>query len=192
MPRRTPFFDAHVRHGDLSAMVPVPEQETHAHGARAAIHHDLAQRALGGRLPSRAVRHDHMRQLEDFGVIDLRASTPELTTITDVRLLASHPVWSPDGRGIVFERKGDNERAIVEYDEAIRLYEQLLREYPGQAKIWLSQGHALKTAGRQDESIAVVGVHGRILAAPRLWACSAQKLVRHDSRGNRQTPHLTN
>jgi tetratricopeptide (TPR) repeat protein len=43
---------------------------------------------------------------------------------------------------------------IGEYDEAIRTYEQLLQEYSLQAKVWLSYGHALKTAGRQDDSIA--------------------------------------
>ena len=43
---------------------------------------------------------------------------------------------------------------IGEYDEAIRVYEQLLQEYSLQAKVWLSYGHALKTAGRQDDSIA--------------------------------------
>ncbi len=56
---------------------------------------------------------------------------------------------------------------IGEYDEAIRLYEQLLREYPRQAKVWLSHGHALKTAGRQDDSIAAYRKSHRTGTAPR-------------------------
>ena len=43
---------------------------------------------------------------------------------------------------------------IGDYAEAIELYASLLREYPGHAKIWLSNGHALKTAGHHEQSIA--------------------------------------
>jgi len=42
---------------------------------------------------------------------------------------------------------------IGEYRQAIDLYTGLLAEYPHQAMVWLSFGHVLKTAGRQDESI---------------------------------------
>ncbi len=42
---------------------------------------------------------------------------------------------------------------VGEYDAAIDLYGQVLAEYPGQAKLWMSYGHALKTAGRQQEGI---------------------------------------
>ena len=42
---------------------------------------------------------------------------------------------------------------IGDYEPAIRIYAEILREYAGNAKIWLSYGHALKTAGHQDESI---------------------------------------
>jgi predicted Zn-dependent protease len=40
------------------------------------------------------------------------------------------------------------------YDETIRVYEELLKEQPAPAKIWLSYGHALRTAGRQVESVS--------------------------------------
>jgi Flp pilus assembly protein TadD len=43
---------------------------------------------------------------------------------------------------------------LGEYAAGIALYEGLLREYPDNARVWMSQGHALKTAGRQDEAIA--------------------------------------
>src|SRR5205807_163402 len=37
------------------------------------------------------------------------------------------------------------------FDETVRVYEELLKEHPGQAKMWMSYGHALRTAGRQDD-----------------------------------------
>ncbi len=43
---------------------------------------------------------------------------------------------------------------LGEYSESLELYEAVLEEFPGQAKIWLSYGHALKTAGRRTEGIA--------------------------------------
>jgi tetratricopeptide (TPR) repeat protein len=44
--------------------------------------------------------------------------------------------------------------SIGEYEQAIRLYADVLAEYPGNAKVWMSYGHALKTAGRQDECLS--------------------------------------
>src|SRR5688572_26378440 len=43
---------------------------------------------------------------------------------------------------------------IGDYDQAIGLYDDIVRRYPRQTKIWLSYGHALKTAGRQPDAIA--------------------------------------
>ena len=44
--------------------------------------------------------------------------------------------------------------ALADYDEAIRIYRQLLDEAPGAADLHLSIGHALKTLGRQDDAVA--------------------------------------
>jgi tetratricopeptide (TPR) repeat protein len=41
-----------------------------------------------------------------------------------------------------------------DYDRAIGAYEDVLRDFPKQPKIWLSYGHALRTAGRRADSIA--------------------------------------
>jgi len=41
-----------------------------------------------------------------------------------------------------------------DYEAAIRLYEAVLKKHPAQPKAWLSYGHALKTAGRQADSVA--------------------------------------
>lgn len=42
---------------------------------------------------------------------------------------------------------------LGDYDEALKLYKSVLQEYPRQAKVWMSYGHALKTAGYREESI---------------------------------------
>jgi tetratricopeptide (TPR) repeat protein len=42
---------------------------------------------------------------------------------------------------------------VGEYEAAIQIYDSLLAEYPNHARIWLSCGHALKTAGHQDRAI---------------------------------------
>jgi Flp pilus assembly protein TadD len=43
---------------------------------------------------------------------------------------------------------------IGEYERAIELYAAVLAEYPHNAKVWMSYGHALKTAGRQGECVS--------------------------------------
>jgi len=43
---------------------------------------------------------------------------------------------------------------IGDFAPALEIYADILRQHPGQTKIWMSYGHALKTAGRQDEAIA--------------------------------------
>jgi tetratricopeptide (TPR) repeat protein len=40
------------------------------------------------------------------------------------------------------------------FDEAIELYQHVLREVPKQPKVWMSYGHMLKTVGRQADGIA--------------------------------------
>jgi tetratricopeptide (TPR) repeat protein len=42
---------------------------------------------------------------------------------------------------------------IGEYDRSVGFYVRLLEEYPGNAKIWLSYGHVLKTAGQPQPCI---------------------------------------
>jgi predicted Zn-dependent protease len=43
---------------------------------------------------------------------------------------------------------------LGEYAGSIAVYESVLKDFPQQPKIWMSYGHSLKTAGRQDDSIA--------------------------------------
>src|SRR5262245_1278408 len=43
--------------------------------------------------------------------------------------------------------------SVGEYAKSIKVYSEVLAEYPNHAKAWMSYGHALKTAGQQDQSI---------------------------------------
>ena len=42
---------------------------------------------------------------------------------------------------------------IGEYERSSKIYSELLSEYSGNTKIWLSYGHVLKTEGRQADCI---------------------------------------
>jgi predicted Zn-dependent protease len=43
---------------------------------------------------------------------------------------------------------------LGDYADSIQVYETVLREHPRQPKIWMSYGHALRTPGRLEESVA--------------------------------------
>jgi tetratricopeptide (TPR) repeat protein len=69
---------------------------------------------------------------------------------------------------------------IGSYEEAIAIYEAVLARFPGQAKVWMSLGHVLKTVGRQADSIAAYRRAAE--AAPSLgevwWSLANLKTVR--------------
>jgi tetratricopeptide (TPR) repeat protein len=44
--------------------------------------------------------------------------------------------------------------SIGDYQQALELYAAVLAQYPHNAKVWMSYGHALKTAGRADECVS--------------------------------------
>ena len=43
---------------------------------------------------------------------------------------------------------------IGAFEEALALYEQVLRDAAGQPRVWMSYGHMLKTVGRQQDGVA--------------------------------------
>ena len=69
---------------------------------------------------------------------------------------------------------------IGSYEEAILVYQAVLQRFPGQAKLWMSYGHVLKTVGRQADSIAAY--RRALAAAPGLgevwWSLANLKTVR--------------
>ena len=71
---------------------------------------------------------------------------------------------------------------LGETAESIGLYQRVLRRAPGQARLWLSYGHSLKTAGRAQESI---DAYRRAIAiAPAMgeayWSLANLKTFRFD------------
>ena len=71
---------------------------------------------------------------------------------------------------------------IGNYEEAIALYEHVLRRASKHPKIWMSYGHALKTVGRQGDSITAY--RKAIGFAPQLgevwWSLANLKTVKFD------------
>jgi tetratricopeptide (TPR) repeat protein len=65
------------------------------------------------------------------------------------RLLANDP-RDPVARNLKAAILG----GLGRYQESIELYAGILAEYPQQEKVWLNYGHALKTAGHQQQGIA--------------------------------------
>ncbi len=65
------------------------------------------------------------------------------------RLLPADP-RNPGFRNLhaaVLGRAGD-------YDRALKIYADVVKEYPTNAKVWMSYGHALKTAGQQGDCVS--------------------------------------
>ncbi len=85
---------------------------------------------------------------QNYALVLNRAERPAEALVEVEKLLALEPAH-PGYRNL---------KAVIlchvsDYEPAINIYEGLLREYPNHAKIWMSNGHALKTAGHQDRAI---------------------------------------
>ena len=84
-----------------------------------------------------------------LAVVLHRHNEPTLALSEVERLLAVEP-RNPSYRNlaaVVLSRIG-------EYERSSRMYAELLKEYPENARVWLSWGHVLKTEGRQEECVA--------------------------------------
>jgi tetratricopeptide (TPR) repeat protein len=85
---------------------------------------------------------------QNYALVLNRAERPAEALIQIDLLLAREP-RNPSYRNL---------KAVIlchvsDYEPAIHIYEGLLREYPNHSKVWLSFGHALKTAGHQERTI---------------------------------------
>lgn len=86
---------------------------------------------------------------QNYAMVLHRANKPKEALAQIDALLATDPA-NPSARNlkaVVLCRIGD-------YAPAIELYDGILREYPDHGRIWLSFGHALKTAGQRERAIA--------------------------------------
>lgn len=116
--------------------------------------------------------------------IALHRQSKESEALTQVDALLATQAGNPGYRNLraaILVRIG-------EYNSAIGIYEGLLARYPGQAKLWLSYGHTLKTAGRQADCLAAY--RKCIELAPHLgeahWSLANLKTVRF-TEGDRAT-----
>ena len=69
--------------------------------------------------------------------------------LPEIERLLAHDARNPHYRNL----KAALLARIGDYEPAIALYEEMLREHPREHRLWMSYGHVLRTAGRQDESI---------------------------------------
>lgn len=85
---------------------------------------------------------------QNYAMVLHRANEPE-AALAQVEHLLARDARDPAARNlkaVLLCRLGD-------YVPAIALYDELLRDFPAHARIWLSLGHALKTAGQRDRAI---------------------------------------
>jgi tetratricopeptide (TPR) repeat protein len=89
-----------------------------------------------------AARHNYAMALHRLG--------KSAEALAEVEQLLRHDPYDPGYRNLKAAVLGQ----IGDYEETIALYEGVLRDHPNQPKIWMSFGHALKTAGRGADGIA--------------------------------------
>ncbi|HJW47712.1 MAG TPA: sulfotransferase, partial [Lysobacter sp.] len=86
---------------------------------------------------------------QNYVLVLHRVNKPERALVEVDRLLAveaDNPGYR-NLKAVILCRIGD-------YAPAIEIYDDLLRQYPRNPKVWMSFGHALKTAGHTDRAIA--------------------------------------
>jgi len=113
----------------------------------------------------------------NYATVLYRQNKPEAAIAQTDLLLAEDP-RNPGYRNL----KAAALTRIGEYEQAIALYGSVLQDQPGQAKVWMSYGHTLKTVGRQAEAIEA---YRRCVAlAPRFgeawWSLANLKTVSFD------------
>jgi tetratricopeptide (TPR) repeat protein len=142
----------------------LPEAETLLRARLMAAPTDVAAIRMLAEVAARLGRHEDAENLlarclelapgfdqarHQYALVLYRANKPEAALAELTQLLErepQHPSYR-NLKAVILGRTGD-------YDEASRLFAGLLAQYPGNPKLWLSQGHTHKTAGRSEESIA--------------------------------------
>ncbi|MEW5685963.1 MAG: sulfotransferase [Pseudomonadota bacterium] len=84
----------------------------------------------------------------NYATVLYRQNKPEAAIAQVDRLLAEDP-GNPGYRNLKAAALG----RIGEYEQAIGLYQSVLKGQARQPKVWMSLGHSLKTVGRQAEAI---------------------------------------
>lgn len=113
-------------------------------GARLGRHGDaekLLERAIELAPDFEAARHNY--------AIVLYRQQKMGEALREIEWLVGRDARNPQYRNL----KAASLARLGEYERAIPLYLQLSREFPGDPRIWLSLGHALRSAGRQQECV---------------------------------------
>jgi tetratricopeptide (TPR) repeat protein len=84
----------------------------------------------------------------NYGMVLHRQNKPE-AALAQVELLLAEEPRNPGYRNLKAAILG----RIGEYSASIEHYRSVLADYPNQAKVWMSLGHSLKTAGNTAESV---------------------------------------
>jgi tetratricopeptide (TPR) repeat protein len=114
-------------------------------GARLGRHEDaiaLLERCL-------EIAPDFHAARQNYALVLYRSNQPAEALAQIDRLLevdAYNPSWR-NLKAVILGRIG-------EYPAAIGLFSALLAEYPNNARLWISHGHTLKTAGQREPAIA--------------------------------------
>ena len=130
---------------------------------------------------------------QNYALVLHRGNKPEQALVEIETLLkvdAANPSYR-NLKAVLLCRIGD-------YAPAIELYTGILGEFPNNAKIWLSYGHALKTAGMQARAIDAYRKALQLEPAfgEAWWSLANLKTVRFDAddvqlmRGQLQLPQL--
>jgi len=114
----------------------------------------------------------------DLAIV-LHRQYKEVAALEEADRLLAGDARDPVGRNLKAAILG----GLGRYDESLELYASVLAEYPEQQSVWLNYGHALKTAGRQEEGIAAY--RRSIALAPRsgaaFWGLANLKTFRFTS-----------
>jgi tetratricopeptide (TPR) repeat protein len=154
---------------------------------------DVAAIRMLGEVAARLGRHEDAEALlarclelapdfhaarQNYALVLYRGNQPA-RALAEIDQLLAHDAFHPSWRNlkaVILGRIGD-------YDAAIGLFAALLAEYPNNPRLWLSQGHTLKTAGRRDEAIAAY--RRAIVLEPGFgeayWSLANLKTVRFDA-----------
>jgi tetratricopeptide (TPR) repeat protein len=92
---------------------------------------------------------DYFRARYNHTVMLLRQNEPE-RALEEVDRMLAEDAKNMDCRKL----KAAILVRLLEYDESIRICEELLEEDPGQPTVWTSLGHMLKSVGRREDCIA--------------------------------------
>ena len=162
--RRSTRDPALMQAGAALAANRIPEAEAALRERLVRAPTDVAAMRMLAELAARLGRHEDAEALlerclelapsfhaarQHYALVLYRANKPTQALVEIERLLRVDP-HNPGFRNlhaVVLCRIGD-------YAPALAIYADILRQYPAQTKIWMSYGHALKTAGRQEEAIA--------------------------------------